>query len=457
MRRLIKYMTNVLSQRISTLFKSRFAHNVALTASGTALAQAINLAVSPIITRIYGPEAFGALGSFTAIVSLLGTVSALSYPIAIVLPASNQDAIGLARLSLVLTMVTALCLSIVCIAWYDPILDFFNLQTLGRQVFFLVPAVVGAGMMSVTSHWLIRNHRFHIEARIKVMQAIWINTAKVGFGIIWPISAVLIGIAAIASFLHSLLVMSTDRSLAYSVFDPKQLLQWCRSKKTPMGLARRYLEFPFYRTPQNLINSLSQNMPILLLGGLFGLQVVGFYALARSVLAAPVQLIGNSVKTVFFARISSAKNHGEPLQPLILRSVLGLTALGSLPFGATIAFGPTLFAYLFGASWREAGEYSQWLSIWLMFAIANRPCVSAIPVLQLEKFMLLYEVALAISRALSILAPHYFGYSALDSIRLFSVVGALFNATLIPLVSAVATKSDNADKNGNQTIAPDPK
>jgi hypothetical protein len=43
---------------ISRTYKSKFVRNVAVVASGTAGAQAITMAFSPIITRLYGPEAF---------------------------------------------------------------------------------------------------------------------------------------------------------------------------------------------------------------------------------------------------------------------------------------------------------------------------------------------------------------------------------------------------------------
>ena len=40
---------------------------MSLVATGTAGAQAISMAFAPLITRIYGPEAFGVLGTFMAL------------------------------------------------------------------------------------------------------------------------------------------------------------------------------------------------------------------------------------------------------------------------------------------------------------------------------------------------------------------------------------------------------
>ena len=72
--------------------RSSFLKSVILVASGTAGAQVINLLASPIITRMYGPDAFGLLGTFIAFLGVLTPIAALSYPLAIVLPSSDREA-----------------------------------------------------------------------------------------------------------------------------------------------------------------------------------------------------------------------------------------------------------------------------------------------------------------------------------------------------------------------------
>ena len=54
--------------------------SVAVVTSGNAGAQAITLASAPFITRLYGPEAFGVLGAYMAVVTIASPVVALAYP-----------------------------------------------------------------------------------------------------------------------------------------------------------------------------------------------------------------------------------------------------------------------------------------------------------------------------------------------------------------------------------------
>jgi len=52
-----------------------YFRDVGVLVTGTAVAQAIPLAASPILTRLFGPEDFGLVGVFLAIATVLAVVS----------------------------------------------------------------------------------------------------------------------------------------------------------------------------------------------------------------------------------------------------------------------------------------------------------------------------------------------------------------------------------------------
>ena len=78
---------------------STFFQSAAILVSGTAVAQIIKLAASPILTRLYDPGAFGLLGLFAAAASIIGVVSAWKYELAIVLPESDVEAVSVFTLA----------------------------------------------------------------------------------------------------------------------------------------------------------------------------------------------------------------------------------------------------------------------------------------------------------------------------------------------------------------------
>src|SRR5690554_1466226 len=114
--------------RIKQLGQSKFARNVAIVATGTAGAQAITMAFAPVITRLYGPEAFGLLGTFMAILGVLTPIAALTYPIAIVLPKSDTDAKNVAKLSAILALLIAVTTSVLLLAAGDWITKALSMQ-----------------------------------------------------------------------------------------------------------------------------------------------------------------------------------------------------------------------------------------------------------------------------------------------------------------------------------------
>ncbi len=413
---------------LSRTYKSKFVRNVAVVASGTAGAQAITTAFSPIITRLYGPEAFGLLGTFMAIVAVVTPIAALSYPIAIVLPKEDSDARAIAKLSALLAGSIALILVLTLWLAGDWLADLLRVQEI-RSFLWLIPlVVVCSAFMQIVQQWLIRKKQFRVTARAAVLNALVINVLKSGFGLLRPIAAVLIGLTAVGNGIHAGLL----------AFGAKKYEREYQSERTgerrPISLwavAKQHYDFPLYRAPQVFINALSQSLPVLMLAAFFGPASAGFYALCRRLLGLPSQLIGKSVGDVFYPRITEAAHNGENLTCLLVKATLALAAVGIFPFGIVVAFGPLLFGFVFGAEWVVAGEYARWLALWMYLAFINRPSVVSIPVMNLQGQFLKYELVSVILR-LSALAIGFFVFQVdIFAIIIFSMMGVLLNVYLI--------------------------
>jgi len=66
--------------------------NVLFLAGGTAAAQAINIIVAPVLSRLYSPSDFGTLALYSAFLGILCGFTGLSYYLAIPLPENENDA-----------------------------------------------------------------------------------------------------------------------------------------------------------------------------------------------------------------------------------------------------------------------------------------------------------------------------------------------------------------------------
>lgn len=414
-----------LRARLQELARRPFVRHVLAATTGTAAAQLVSVAFAPAVARMYGPAAFGALGTFAAALGVVAPVASLTYPIAMVLPRSDADAVGIAKLSMLIGLGVSLLLALAFALAGDPLARLLGLSAVRDYLMLLPLAVLLSAWMQVMEQWRIRKKQFRTAARVAVLQALIQNTAKVGVGWFHPVAAVLIVITALANGLYAFLLGLGMRGT------------WAASgaqeapRRSLAELAREHHDFPLYRAPQVCINAASQGIPVLMLAGLFGASAAGFYALGRTVMSMPIRLIGKSVGDVFYPHFTEAAHKRQPLAPPILRATGFLAAAGLLPFAAMAAFGPWLFALVFGQEWVVAGEYARWLAIWLYFGFLNRPSVAAMATLGMQRFFLGYEVASLILRAGAVWAAFRLFHSDVAAVAAFCIVGAMLNAFLV--------------------------
>jgi O-antigen/teichoic acid export membrane protein len=408
--------------------QKKFVRNVFIVASGTAMSQAITMAFSPVITRLYSPEAFGLLGVFMALVAVLTPAAALTYPIAIVLPRSDYDARGIARLAAYIAFALSFLVAVILLVSGDHILGLLDAQDISSYILLLPLAMLFAALMQIAQQWVIRKKQFGIAARAEVLKALLVNTAKVGIGWFYPLAAVLIVLSTLGQVIHAgILGLGIKRSSPSAAVAREE----AGSNSSLWELAQRHRDFPLYRAPQVLINSVSQNLPVLMLAAFFGPASAGFYAICRNVLGMPTRLIGKSVGDVFYPRITEAAYRGENLTRLILKATLCLAAVGFVPFALVVAFGPWLFGLIFGAEWVVAGEYARWLSIMMFFLFINKPSVAAVPVLNLQGGLLIYELFSTGSKLVAIYIGAVLFADDKLAIAIFSGFGALAYIFLI--------------------------
>ena len=85
--------------------KNDIFKNMAILALGAGSAQAIGLAATPILTRIYSPSDFGLLSVFMSAVYLMAPFTNLRYAMAIPLPKSDGMAFNVIGLSITILVV----------------------------------------------------------------------------------------------------------------------------------------------------------------------------------------------------------------------------------------------------------------------------------------------------------------------------------------------------------------
>lgn len=419
------------------LFKKPFMRNVLALSSGTAIAQVVGILFSPLITRLYGPEAFGIMGSFQAIVSIIAPIAAFSYPLSIILPKDDDTALGLVKLSLLITGINALIISSFLIFFSDTIVGLFNLESVSSYLYLIPLVILFGGVLQVLEKWMMRQQQFDVLGKSVITESIFTNSSKLLIGLIYPAASVLIILTSLKNGVKSLFIFIYSKR---QIFNLKDLLN---IKKTELfSLVKKYKDFPLFRAPHQFLNSITSNLPLLLLTSFFGPAAAGFFSIGRTVLGVPSTLIGKSVGDVFYPRVSKAVNNNEKIAPLIKKSTIYLALVGIIPYGIIILFGPILFSLVFGAEWVTAGKYAQLLAVWIYMDFLRLPSVNTLPVLEKQNFLLLFTILLLTIQTAAFLVGYYVFNSDILAIALFSISGALLNLLLIIITFLQSKKVD---------------
>jgi len=421
--------------KVLALRQRPFVRNVVIMASGTAAAQLISFVLTPVITRLYGPEAYGLMGVFMAIIQTIAPVAALTYPIAVVLPKRDEDAKGLMKLSWYISIGLAAAAGILLLLFNEPIAQIFQIGDVAPFLFLIPVVIIFSAFLQVTEQWLVRTKQFEIPAKASFLQSLLTQGSKAGIGLFFPAAAVLVVLTAAGNGVKALIMMLFTNSTRAKSPNTVQ-----EKGKSLRNLAKRYQDFPMFRAPQVLLNGMSQNIPVFVLSSFFGPAAAGFYSIGRTVLSLPIQLIGKSVGDVFYPRITEAGNNNENLTRLITKTTFALAAVGIIPFGTIVIAGPWLFSFVFGSDWVTAGEYARWMAVWVFTMFISLPSIKALPVLAAQAFHLKYTILMIIIRTGALLFGYYVFGNDVVAVVFFSISAAMLSLGLIVITLKISSK-----------------
>lgn len=417
-----------------------FIKSILVVVSGTAAAQIITFLFYPFITRIYGPEAFGTLGAFVAIMSLTTAIAALTYPIAIVLPKKDDEARRIAKLSVFIAFLLAAIVSIVIMLFGNVIVDVFGISAISSFLILIPIVMFFAALQQIMQQWLIRKKQYKVIARVAVSQSLLLNLTKVGGGLIYPSGLLLIVLTVLGYGLHACqLWLGSLKSL--SQHDALKLKQIRNNNYKETALL--YKDFPLYRTPETFVYAFSESIVVIALTTYYDATIVGFFALSRLAMMAPTSLIGRAINDVFYPKAAELSDSLIQLRSLFVKATGVMLIVAGLPFLIIIVIGPAIFSVIFGEEWTIAGEYARWMSIWLIFYLAARPAITLFPVLNIQKLFLMSEIFFLLLKAVALWLGGSLIGSASSMVMLYSLTSAFSFVVLIALAFLSLRKKAN--------------
>jgi O-antigen/teichoic acid export membrane protein len=398
------------------------ARNVSILIGGTAMAQVIAVAASPLLTRIYKPSDFGALQVFISLLSLALVAATGRYEIALLLPEDDQTSIDIIAVAVLCVCSTTMLSAGIVIAchyhWFLPA----SMLSLKRYLWILPFSIGGAGLYQVLSYWAMRHNGYKEIATTKFVQAGAQVGTQLGGGLLvhgplWLLLGDAVG-----------RIMGSGRFLRKLWEGYAGHIRAIRLRRM-LYLAVRYREYPLVSLWGALINTSGLALPALFLAQYYGAQSTGWFALVNRVLGVPGALIGASIAQVYTSEAAKlSRSNPERLMFIFLKTTRHMLYIGLVPCILFTIFAPWFFQIVFGHAWREAGEYARYMAFMFYAGFLNSPVAMTLNILERQRSQFAWDASRLALTLLAIMLPSHLGYGPRIAILSYGVAMTLMYA-----------------------------
>lgn len=400
-----------------------FRANVIAMLSGTAAAQAIPLALSPVLTRLYSPEAIGLQTLFMGWTAALGVAATCRYDLAVVLPDSNDEADSIAAMVMAIATAVLLVLAIVVALSGSDLASVSGYSSRTAWLWLLVPMVFGITLTLLGTSYASRERSFTRIAKAAIANQAGYAIIAVGIGLLGAHTEGLVWAKMGGQLLGLVVILG---AVGYALRRAVLNWSWARMRQ----VAHRYRQFLYYNTPYSLIGTIARDMPIFVFAALSATAAAGFYGLTRTVLLAPTLLVSGALSQVFFREAVALKN--TPKLADLTESLLKLGLLAGAPlFAFCTVWGDVLFETLFGAAWLQAGHFAMIMApaAWMSLQTGWPERLFEVSMRQEVSFKV--QIAADIITAAAVITPLAMGFDVVISIAAFTVANLLYHCVYL--------------------------
>ena len=378
------------------------------------------MGIYPIITRIYTPEAFGNFTWFTSASAILTIFATGKYESAIILPKSDNKAISLFQLCIIINILFFLFLSIILFLFGEKIADLFNKEV---TMFYLLPVcVLFTGIWQAMNYLFIRGKKYKKISSYNITQSIANSLSKcllgiknyVQYGLIWgtiigKVIAVIIQVISGKTFFKGVEKINKEKIKQVSI---------------------SYSNFPKFILPQSLLILLAGNLPILFFAAYFDATEFGLFSLAFTTGAFSVNLFSESFYQVLYKKMSEKYHKKEKLMT-IFSFFMKINAVILILFVLFFLISEEVYAFIFGQEWMKSGMYMKLMLFWMFLYMITASLVFIPDIFMKQKTAMKIEILHIFLVILSLISGYYLKDFYLAIILYFSV------ATFIRIVKLV--------------------
>lgn len=324
--------------------------------TGTALAQIATALSTPVLTRLFAPEAHAAWAIYMSICLILSGIATLRYELAVVLPGERSTAAALVLGGTIF----AVLISVLSV----PVLwlvggHFLPVDQQGNLWLWcaLVPvSVFSTAIFQLGVAWCTREIRFKAYSIAQFSLPVGMLAGQLASGLAGHrtasglIAGTVCGQFAVAVIL-AIHVWLRNSPVFHASANSREISQ-------AVGAYRQY---PLFMTPYTLVGMTRDRLAYFLLGRFGTSADAGFYGLVSRFVNLPNSFIASAVRPVFFQHAAGREPH--TLEEPVRETMRGIGIIGVLVWAPCVPHAAWLCGLLFGPAWQAAAPYAIALSI----------------------------------------------------------------------------------------------
>jgi O-antigen/teichoic acid export membrane protein len=375
--------------------KSEFNRNVFTLFTGQVIVQVISFAVGFIITRLYAPEQIGIYSLFIGVVTILTVVATGRYDAAIVVEEKDEKVKSLWLLSLIVSFIFNLLLFIFLFFLSEPLLNYLNVDGLGKWVLLIPFTVFIATIVKTTQFYFNKYAQYKKMKNSDIIKSSSNSGFSVGFGLIKFLNGGLILANVIGNIFSAVYLLLKLPSQFW-----KEIAGHFSINKLKF-VAIKYKNYLGSYSLSGLLNALVSNGTPLFIIYFFSEKIAGYYFMAEKVISIPLGLIVASISKVFYQKASELYREDKVQFLGLINSIQKKMVLFLLPFLILVTIGAPYFFKLFGEGWEYAGEMVKYFAILVFCNNIVSPVGSISNILNRLDILLYFNISIAIFRVVT--------------------------------------------------------
>lgn len=400
-------------QKIRLLLNQSVAKSFLLLFFSTLFAQLLPVVISPILSRIYPVEFFGKLALFLAMLAILISISNGKFELVFFSIKSKIIRFNILKLCITFSFFISSFAFVVLLILviFSVLFDMYKVD----YIFLLLPfAVLFSGINQALQYFFNQQKLYKAISFNKFFIAFFIALLQILLGLIFvefQSSALILSVCIgyLFGMIYFLKVYSRDNELIFL---------FKISYKRLYFVFKKFKNTFVFSFPSALINSVSLNLIVFILGLLYSPVLLGLYFMATRIINAPLTVFSSAYSSIFNEKIG----HSNFKLKLYVNSFLINLVIGIIIITPFIFYGEEIFEYCFGVDWRESGYMVKILAPFVVMNFAVGSISGVFNIFLKNEILFKWQLLYIISIVLTFII---FKDSFYDFLIYYSIIGAI--------------------------------